>query len=419
MQFNKENINKIIESDLFNPIWYAQTYHNNYNEKNNIELLKHYLEIGWKEFLDPSEHFSTALYLADYPDVKEANINPLLHYVINGKKEKRIIQKHRDFPSFSLIMATYNRKDRISDAINSVLQQKTKYNLNFELIIADDGSDDGTVDILCEKYAEEIKNNKIRIISLNHAGVCSARNIAVAQARYDWICYIDDDNLLRHDFIQIFTESIIQNTYNEFFYAQHFLNNEKKVTEHSFDRRSLIQGNFIDLGSICHSKSLFEKVGGFDLSMKRLVDWDLIIRMTAIAAPVYIPKIVMDYNSTHEYSRISNSVPALKHVYVIFNKNAQERYLYEYIDQKNNINENKLNEIQNTVNKINAMVIELQQKLNHQEMTVNLIKQRIEYINIIVRNVYNFGKFKILKSVTSGSLHQKYRDVYNFLRRKN
>lgn len=55
--------------------------------------LDHYLESGWREGLDPSMEFSTQGYLDLYPDVAEAGINPLLHYVLSGRFENRHIQR--------------------------------------------------------------------------------------------------------------------------------------------------------------------------------------------------------------------------------------------------------------------------------------------------------------------------------------
>lgn len=55
--------------------------------------LEHYLNSGWREGLDPSAEFSTQGYLDLYPDVAEAGINPLLHYVLHGRFENRHIQR--------------------------------------------------------------------------------------------------------------------------------------------------------------------------------------------------------------------------------------------------------------------------------------------------------------------------------------
>ena len=92
-------LNGDILEELFDETFYSTTY--------NVEgpdLYEHYLKIGWKNFYDPSEKFSTAGYLFSNTDVKEAGINPLLHYLSDGCLENRswistrdLIIKHTKF----------------------------------------------------------------------------------------------------------------------------------------------------------------------------------------------------------------------------------------------------------------------------------------------------------------------------------
>lgn len=51
--------------------------------------LAHYMEFGWKEFRDPSPWFSVSWYLRTYPDVAAAGVEPLVHYLISGAAEGR------------------------------------------------------------------------------------------------------------------------------------------------------------------------------------------------------------------------------------------------------------------------------------------------------------------------------------------
>lgn len=77
---------KLIEgSVLFDEIWYKKKY-NLFDEKN---LAEHYLTKGWRLGYDSSPFFSTRKYLQEYPDVKEADINPLLHFELYGYGENR------------------------------------------------------------------------------------------------------------------------------------------------------------------------------------------------------------------------------------------------------------------------------------------------------------------------------------------
>lgn len=80
--YNEKIIN---HSALFNPEWYQS----NYSIDGTISLANHYLQVGWRLGYDPSEVFSTNIYLEINQDVKEGNVNPLLHYETSGRKEGR------------------------------------------------------------------------------------------------------------------------------------------------------------------------------------------------------------------------------------------------------------------------------------------------------------------------------------------
>ena len=106
-------------------------------------------------------------------------------------------------------MPTYNRAFCIENAINSLLTQQY---YNYELIIIDDGSSDNTENLIKEKYSKEIDSGKIIYKKLTqNAGVCNARNIGLATAKYPWIGYLDSDNEQTEDFLTTFSNAIVQN----------------------------------------------------------------------------------------------------------------------------------------------------------------------------------------------------------------
>ena len=93
----------------------------------------------------------------------------------------------------SIILPTYNRKYIIEKMIDSVLGQDFG---NFELIVVDDGSTDGSARMLEERYSD----NRLRIIEKKNNGVSSARNVGISMARGEWIMFVDSDDYLLDGF---------------------------------------------------------------------------------------------------------------------------------------------------------------------------------------------------------------------------
>lgn len=93
----------------------------------------------------------------------------------------------------SVIMPAYNAEEFIAQAIESILNQTYQ---TFELLIVDDGSTDGTVEII-NYYAA--KDSRIKFIQADHGGGPRARNIAAKVAQYPWIAMMDSDDIAYPD----------------------------------------------------------------------------------------------------------------------------------------------------------------------------------------------------------------------------
>ncbi len=96
-------------------------------------------------------------------------------------------------PLVSVIMPTYNRVDKIASAINSVLKQTYR---NFQLIISDDGSTDGTGDFIMKNYPQ------VDYIMSHHAGQAAARNKGLSVAKADIIASLDSDDKWDPEFLE-------------------------------------------------------------------------------------------------------------------------------------------------------------------------------------------------------------------------
>lgn len=91
-------------------------------------------------------------------------------------------------PDVSVIMPTYNCLQYLPRAVESVLSQ---HNVRLELLIVDDGSDDGS-DQWLAKLAQN--DSRVRVLKGRHEGVSAARNIAIQQARADLVAFLDADD---------------------------------------------------------------------------------------------------------------------------------------------------------------------------------------------------------------------------------
>lgn len=205
---------------------------------------------------------------------------------------------------FSVILPFHNRIGTLPAAIDSALTQRHQ---NFELILVDDGSDDGSAEMVQSRYRRELETDKIVLLQLQkRQGVSAARNAGLEAARGRWIAYLDSDNKIRPNFLSLFASSITEHPKHKLFYAMFMSHPHGTVRGRNFLRKDLLKANFVDLGVFVHSRDLFEMYGGFDTWLKRLVDWDLIIRYTTENTPVYIPAVLMDYHDSHDdTSRIS------------------------------------------------------------------------------------------------------------------
>lgn len=93
---------------------------------------------------------------------------------------------------FSIIICAYNIEEYISRAIDSVLEQTFE---DYELLLVNDGSKDKTLEIL--KQYEKENRHKIRVIdNKKNLGLGKSRNIAIAQAKGEYIVHLDGDDAL-------------------------------------------------------------------------------------------------------------------------------------------------------------------------------------------------------------------------------
>ena len=193
-------------------------------------------------------------------------------------------------PLISIIMPTYNRKNIIQKAITSVLNQTYG---NFELIIIDDGSDDGTPDLL-----KSIKDEKIRILRHEkNKGPSYSRNIGLKNAKGDIMMYLDSDNEWDSKYIETMIGAFIELPNADALYSGQYIykNFDSKpyaIRFGTYNKPLLHNHNYIDMNCFCHKSHILNEIKGFDENLFSLVDWDFILKISNIFKIYSVPVIL-------------------------------------------------------------------------------------------------------------------------------
>ena len=155
--------------------------------------------------------------------------------------------------AISVIVPVYNSIKYLSECLDSILSQTFN---DFELILVDDGSSDGS-EKLCDEYTQKYPETIITIHQKN-GGISSARNSGIDLAKGDFIAFVDSDDVLDNEYLEILHDNIQDKCCDlsicdyDFFYSGDYPDNEH-FSEHSFP----ITGNNLspeELWNVIHKK---------------------------------------------------------------------------------------------------------------------------------------------------------------------
>ncbi len=227
-------------------------------------------------------------------------------FAVMDNISKYLIKKVHDSPKkplVSIIMPVFNREDVVFDAINSVLNQSYD---NWELIIVDDCSTDGTRNLL-----NTLDNKKIKVLlHETNSGSSSARNTALNESKGEIIMYLDSDNEWDSRYVEVMVGAFIELPDADALYSAQLIynNSEEPVAMRfaPFNKSLLHNANYIDMNSFCHKRYIINKVGKFDEKLIRLVDWDFILRISNNFKIYSIPVLHSKYYVTRADNRITD-----------------------------------------------------------------------------------------------------------------
>lgn len=186
---------------------------------------------------------------------------------------------------FSIVIPMYNAKNTIKNTIETAINQTFRESI--EIIIINDGSNDGSEKIVEELIFNNQTNRLIRLINKKNGGVSSARNIGIKEASGEYIAFLDSDDEWHPQKLELILEVLKDNSIKFLGHGYTLENNFnqkfqfKQLVRISFQK--LLLKNFAVTPSIVIQKDLCEY---FDENMSHTEDHELWLRI-ALKTGVY------------------------------------------------------------------------------------------------------------------------------------
>jgi glycosyltransferase involved in cell wall biosynthesis len=201
-----------------------------------------------------------------------------------------------DHPTVTVVIPTHNRKDLLLHALMSALGQER---VALEVIVVDDGSSDGTAEMLAA-----LTDRRVRVVHHETAqGVSGARNRGIAEARGEWIAFLDDDDLWAPNKLRLQLEAANHAGRRWVYVGNVNVNLGNRVTGGGPPLppdevlRRLPQSDVVPGGcsGVIATRGILEEVNLFDLQLQPLADWDLWLRLAHVGAPAWVSRPLVAY----------------------------------------------------------------------------------------------------------------------------
>ncbi|WP_342542136.1 glycosyltransferase [Paenisporosarcina sp. FSL H8-0542] len=330
----------------------------------------------------------------------------------------------------SIVVPVYNSEKYLFDCIESILNQSYS---NIELILVNDGSNDCSLEI-CQMFVES--DNRVKLLSKKNSGVSDTRNLGIKESKGEYITFVDSDDMLKNQAIEIMYEEIKMNQTDlvvcnfEYDYSGIRVKKIARITEGIYSVNSL-SDKLIDDGTM--SGILFGSV--WSCLYKTSIIRDFNIRFVSgvkynedgIFNLAYLQKCkIVKVKNEHIYIYRNNEQSVTKMINLMENKftSANEAIQNLYTNKPN---------LENQVYKRNVSIafwriLEVGNSKNNGELKhkIHLIseiltnddfKNGIRYINPKDLNKYKYVYFYLMKYQQKLSLYLITRYVYPALQK--
>ena len=202
-------------------------------------------------------------------------------------------------PLVSVVVPAFNAQPYVAAAVDSVLAQTLR---DFELIVVDDGSSDGTPGAL------EAYGGALRCLRQENGGVSRARNHGIAESRGRFVAFLDADDAwgpskLEKQVATLADRPGCRACYSAVYLADQRLSvlSEQRSGDGVVEYDSLlVNGNIVtgSASSVICERALLDEVGGFDEDLSLCADWDLWVRLSARTTFAYVDEPLAMYRQS-------------------------------------------------------------------------------------------------------------------------
>ena len=193
----------------------------------------------------------------------------------------------------SVIIPTYNRKKYIKRAIDSVIHQSYK---PFEIIVIDDGSTDGTYELIKQSYS----SSQISLKKQKNNGVSSARNKGIKLANGDWIAFLDSDDEWFKNKLELQVREIKKSKTFICHTNEIWIRNGIRVNQMKKHQKygGAIFKKCLDMcrispSSVMIHRRIFDEIGLFDEDLIICEDYDLWLRISSKYPVLYLDSMLI------------------------------------------------------------------------------------------------------------------------------
>ena len=236
----------------------------------------------------------------------------------------------------SVIVPAYNQAGYLAKAIQSVLDQTWG---NFELLVVDDGSTDGTREV-----PQAFQDERIHYIYQENRGLSAARNTGIIHSTGAYLSYLDADDQFLPEKLALLVNLLEENPHFGFAAGQAIpVDENNRPVGEIFDvplpgeSHNWLLGNPLHVGSTLIRRSWQENAGLFDETLRSYEDWDMWLRLARAGCPMtWLPQPVSIYRfHQHQMTRLGRQMTEA--TFAVLDKHFADRTLpnswYDLHDQ--------------------------------------------------------------------------------------